>query len=283
MAKKGRDQGRRVKHVRRANVKKRPGKPARSNAVFERLGAGIVPLSISLLLLVCIGIVVAMAYGSMTRSEFFSLDAVKVSGTERASSADIEKIIKANAEPTGVWNADLLEIKQKIERVTFVKTAAVSRSLPNGINAAVVERIPVAIVRMAGGDHYADEEGVILAPADVNEKRIPFAMLGWDDAKSEKAQKENLERLKTYRKMLSEWKDYDLASRVKLVDLTDLREPKATLEDSGLPVTIMLGRDNFGKQLADGIKAIVGKGNMFEGVDLIGPNMVLVPRKQQQR
>jgi hypothetical protein len=65
-----------------------------------------------------------------------------------------------------------------------------------------------------------------------------------------------------------------------MVDLADLREPKAVLEDSGLPVTIMLTRDNFGAQLSSGIKAIVGKGNMFEGVSLNGPNMVLVPRKQ---
>ena len=81
--------------------------------------------------------------------------------------------------------------------------------------------------------------------------------------------------------MIAEWRDYDLASRVRSVDLADLREPKATLEDSGLPVTIMLGREGFGQQLSNGIKAIVGKGNMFEGVNLVGQNMVLVPRKQR--
>jgi hypothetical protein len=30
----------------------------------------------------------------------------------------------------------------------------------------------------------------------------------------------------------------------------------------------------------NGIKAIVGKGDMFEGVNLVGSNMVLAPRKQ---
>jgi hypothetical protein len=29
-----------------------------------------------------------------------------------------------------------------------------------------------------------------------------------------------------------------------------------------------------------GIKAIVGKGDMFEGVNLVGNNMILAPRKQ---
>jgi cell division protein FtsQ len=205
---------------------------------------------------------------------------VKVLGTDRASANDIEKIVTSNAEKPGVWNADLLAIKQKIENVTFVKTAAVSRRLPSGLNVTVTERVPVAIVRLGGGDFLADGEGVILAPAKPEEKQIPFALLGWSEEKSEKAAKENSERLKMYQKMLAEWKDYDLAKRVKQVDITDLREPKATLEDSGMPVTIMLSRDNFGKQLADGIKAIVGKGTMFEGVNLVGQNLVLVPRKQ---
>jgi len=79
--------------------------------------------------------------------------------------------------------------------------------------------------------------------------------------------------------MLEEWKQFDLASRVKSVDLADLREPKATTEDSGLPVSIALGKDNFGDHLKNGINAIVGKGDIFEAVDLVGQNMILAPRK----
>lgn len=248
----------------------------------EKLRGSIVPFVLSGAIVLCLSLFFFFTYSSATESNFFDLSAVEVEGADRASRSDIEKIVKANAEKTGVWNADLLEIKQKIEKVTFVKTAAVSRELPGGISVSISERIPVAIVRLPSGDQLTDAEGHLLAPADKNEKRIPFALLGWDEAKSEKAGKDNLERLKMYQKMLSEWKDYDLASRVRIVDLADLREPKATLEDSGLPVTIMLGRENFGQQLASGIKAIVGKGNMFEGVNLVGQNMVLVPRKQPQ-
>lgn len=250
-------------------------------SIFDRLGGGIVPLVLSVAILGCLGIVFLLTYETIGASSFFRLKNVKVSGTDRASATDIEKIVTANAEKPGVWNADLLAIKQKVEGVTFVKTAAVSRRLPSGLSVTVTERVPVAIVRLNGNDFLADGEGVIIARAKADEKQIPFALLGWNEEKSEKAAKENNERLKMYQKMLTEWKDYDLAKRVKQVDLSDLREPRATLEDSGMPVTIMLGRENFGKQLADGIKAIVGKGVMFEGVNLVGQNMVLVPRKQQ--
>jgi cell division septal protein FtsQ len=279
MAKKIRKKGTRVKHTSR----KEAAKASPGVSIFDRLGGSIVPLVLSVAILACLGIVYFLTFESIAASSFFKLKAVNVTGTDRASANDIEKIVTANAEKPGVWNADLLAIKQKIEHVTFVKSASISRRLPSGINVAITERVPVAIVRLNGGDFLADSEGVILAPAKVEEKQLPFAMVGWSEEKSAQAAKENSERLKMYQKMLTEWKDYDLARRVKQVDITDLREPKATLEDSGMPVTIMLGRDDFGKQLADGIKAIVGKGLNFEGVNLVGQNMVLVPRKQAKQ
>lgn len=279
MARKVRKKGARVRHTSRRN------EPKTSSGIhgLGGLGRSIVPLGLSAAIVACLLIVLFLTYESVAASGFFRLRSVNIEGTDRASAADIEKIVTANAERPGVLSADLLAIKQKIENVTFVRTASVSRRLPSSINVTVTERIPIAIVRLNHGDYLADNEGTLLAPATAEEKRIPFAMIGWNEEKSDKAAKENLERLKMYQKMLAEWRDYDLARRVKYVDIADLREPKATLEDSGMPVTIMLGRENFGKQLADGIKAIVGKGSMFEGVDLIGQNMVLVPRRQQKQ
>ena len=282
MGKKVRNKNTRVRRPKHG-AEKTSAKSRGGFSILGRFGGSVVPLTLCAALVLCLGIILFLTYDTFARSEFFHLNSVYVDGTDRASKTDVEKIVRANAERSGVLNADLLEIKQKIEKVTFVKTASVTRSLPGGISVSIVERQPVAIVRLNTGDYLADGEGMLIAPADPNEKRVPFAFLGWDEAKTEKAGKDNLERLKVYQKMLSEWKDYDLTSRVKVVDLSDLREPKATLEDSGFPVTIMLGRENFGKQLADGIKAIVGKGNMFEGVSLVGQNMVLVPRKQAQQ
>lgn len=278
MAKRTRNQGPRGRPA--AKKKADRSKSNTPHPLLVKLRANIVPLILSCGLILALGVIVALTYSTATASSFFDLGFVEVEGTSRASQTDIEKIVKSNAERSGVWNADLLEIKQKIERVTFVKDVAVSRELPNGIRVKVNERVPVAIVKLRSGDFLADAEGTILAPADAKEKVLPFAMVGWNEEKSEKAGKENLERLKIYQKMIAEWKDFDLVSRVKQVDLADMREPKATLEDSGMPVTIMLGRDNFGQQLSTGIKAIVGKGNVFEGVNLVGQNLVLVPRKQ---
>jgi cell division protein FtsQ len=221
-------------------------------------------------------------YTNAANSGFFDLRSVEIRGARRAPVEEIEKIIRANAGKTGVWNADLLELKQKIEKVPFVKYAAVARRLPGGIVVSLDEREPVAVVRLGENNFLVDGDGQILAPAENSEPQFPFVMLGWDTEKSDRAARENAERLKIYEKMLADWRDYDLAIRVKSVDLSNLREPRANLEDSGYPVSIMVGRDNFGRRLSDGIKAIVGKGEIFEGVELMGPNMKLVERRQKR-
>ena len=86
-----------------------------------------------------------------------------------------------------------------------------------------------------------------------------------------------------YQKMQADWKEFDLASRVLSVNLEDLREPRAYIEDSGTTVSIALGRDKFGEYLKRGINAIVGKGGTFEAVNLVGQNMILAPRKNPQQ
>jgi hypothetical protein len=119
----------------------------------------------------------------------------------------------------------------------------------------------------------------VIAPAKQKEEAFPFVMTGWNDVKSEAAGKENVERIKMYQRMMTEWSEYNLSSRVLSVDLSDMREPRAFIEDSGTTVSIALGREKFGEYLRKGINAIVGKGDMFEAVNLVGSNMILAPRK----
>ncbi|MGI8813023.1 MAG: cell division protein FtsQ/DivIB [Pyrinomonadaceae bacterium] len=263
-------------------AKRRPAKGRGSRPKTSGTGRNLVlPFLLSFCILICLGAIGFLGYRTVTASEFFDVASIEVHGVTRASKKDIERIVGSQSERSGVWNADLGEIKQRIEKVAFVKNAAVSQVLPNGIRVDIRERVPKAIVRTTGGDFLVDGDGEILSSVEGNEEKLPFPMTGWDEAKSEKAGKDNVERVKLYQKMLGEWQENDLATRIKLVNLADMRDPRAVTEDSGTTVSIAVGRENFGQHLASGIKAIVGKGNIFEGVDLNGPNMILAPRKSK--
>ncbi|HUR98506.1 MAG TPA: FtsQ-type POTRA domain-containing protein [Pyrinomonadaceae bacterium] len=259
------------------------GKRRNSQAGPSRFRAFSLPLFLSFCILICLGALSFLGYQTVTASDFFNVARVDVTGTERSSSSDIRRLVEMQTEKSGVWNADLPVIKEKLERLQWVKTAAVSRVLPNGIRVQIFERQPEALVRTSDGAVLVDAEGVAIAPAREKEPEFPFAITGWNQAKSEPAGKENLERVKVYRKMLAEWKEFDLSSRVVAVNLEDLREPRAIVEDSGTVVSIALGRDKFAEYLKRGINAIVGKGDMFEAVNLVGQNMILAPRKNSQQ
>jgi cell division septal protein FtsQ len=240
------------------------------------------PLFFSFCILVCLAALGILGYQTVTASDFFNVARIEVHGTDRASSGDVRRLVEMQTERSGVWNADLPGIKEKVERMPWVKSAAVSRVLPNSIRVHVFERVPAAIVKTNEGTLLVDAEGWVIAPARDKEPDFPFVMTGWSTVKSEAAGKENLERVRLYQKMLEEWKEFNLSTRVLAVDLGDIREPRAYIEDSGNVVTIALGREKFGEYLKRGISAIVGKGDMFEAVNLVGQNMILAPRNQNR-
>ena len=55
--------------------------------------------------------------------------------------------------------------------------------------------------------------------------------------------------------MLDEWTQFDLASRVKEVNIANPREPVAVIEDSGWAISVILWCDSAGKSFKTAIEA----------------------------
>jgi len=267
----------RTKRVVKRPQRRRVGKPNERRRAFSQV---VLPLAICVALLICLGALGYLGYQKVAASDFFDVKRIDVVGIQRASKEVIQNVTRMETERAGVWRSDLFELKSKIERIPFVKTTSVTRVLPDGLRVQVVERQPAALVTRAGRDYLADADGEILALADHPEEGLPFTMIGWDETKSEKAMRDNIERVKIYQRMVGEWRAANVLSRVQTINLADLREPRAVISDSDTLVSIDVGRENYGENLVKGIKAIVGKGNMFEAVNLVGSNMILAPRKQ---
>lgn len=228
----------------------------------------LVPLVFIVGITFCLGFLLFMGYRTATASAFFDVKNVEIRGLSRASKTEIENIVSRQAAPTGVWNADLAVIKSEVEKLTFVKTVAVSRVLPDSVRINIVERSPSAIVSLESGEFWVDEEAVLLGKVGEKDERPPFVLKGWDESKSLKAIDENKERVKIYLKMIQEWQDFELAKRVTEVDLKDLQETQAVVQDSGEKVRILLGNENFGKRLRDALKAIANKGKEIKSFDV---------------
>lgn len=262
------------------------GKTARRTANSRKNNPGrfanfFVPLFFIAGILFCLGFLSLIGYRTVTASAFFDVKTVDIRGVSHASRDDIEKIVSRQAEKPGVWNADLTEIKNNVEKLTFVKSAVVSRILPDGLRVSVKERVPRVIVRLEAGEFWTDEEAVILQAVDKNDTRTPFVLRGWDESKADKSARENQDRVKMYLKMMDEWQTFELAKRVSVVNLTNLREAQAVVQDSGENVTIILGSDNFGSRLKSGLEKIAGRGREIKSIDVSNVQGILGFREKE--
>jgi cell division septal protein FtsQ len=254
---------------------RRVSRPSVAHGIGFAVGRYFLPLAAIVVLLGATVFIAASGYDTFARSSFFSLRNVDVRGVDRTPADDIKRVVSSSVEKTGVWNADLAEIRVAVEKFPFIKTAAVSRMLPGGIRVNVTERTPVAVVKLSSGNYLVDGEAAVLALANEKNNDLPFVLQGWDESKTEKAVTENLNRLKVYKKMLDEWKQFDLASRVKRVDLSNPRDPVAVIEDSGNQIAVTLGKENLGKSLKSAIEAASGKGGKLKGINAEGVFPVL--------
>jgi cell division septal protein FtsQ len=240
----------------------------------SRFGQYFLPGIISLVIVLCLIGLITLGYRTVTASEFFAVRNVDVTGTSRASTDDIKRIISGQAEKTGVWNTDLADLRQKIEKLPFVKNAAVSRVLPNGMKVVITERVPIGVVKVNSGNFLVDADGEMLAPPKDEDSSL-ITINGWDESKTERASRDNAARIKLFQKMVDDWGEFGLAKRVKDVNLADLQEPQATVEDSGSRISITLARDNLSKSLRSALEAIAGKGERVRSVNAAGVYPVL--------
>lgn len=253
-------------------------KRRRSTAPRKQSSIGasfLVPLVFAVGILFCLAFLLIAGYRTVTASAFFDVRKIDIRGANRISKDDIEKIASRQTDKSGVWNADLVTIREDIEKITQIKSAVVSRVLPDGLRINLVEREPRAVVRLDRGDLWADDGAVLFDLVGKNEARPPFVMTGWDESKTDKALKDNQERVKIYMKMIDDWQTFDLANRVSVVNLSDLQSPQAVVHDSGETVTLELGRDNFGKRLQKSLEIVAGRGKELESVKLNGQKEVL--------
>lgn len=234
----------------------------------------LIPLIFMGAILGCLGFLLFVGYRSVTASSFFETKNIEIIGNSRVSKDDIEKIIRNEAGKNGVWNAEIEQIKAEIEKFPYVKSAVVSRILPGGIEVRIQERIPQAIIRLDSGDFWVDENAVILGAAGKNDARNNIVLRGWDETKSERAQKDNQNRIQLFTKIKNGWQDAGIAKKISSINLADTQDILATIEDSGASIPVSLGKDDFNRRLQKSLEVVEGKGQSIESLISHGSNVV---------
>jgi cell division protein FtsQ len=115
---------------------------------------------------------------SLLLASHLELNAIEVQGFQRT---DQQQIMEAVAVPlkTPVFQLDLKEIAERVETLPWVRSCEVRRVLPDKLSVRVIERQPVALLRMEKL-YYVDEDGTPFKEPAAGEPLDYPILTGWE-------------------------------------------------------------------------------------------------------
>ncbi len=210
---------------------------------------------------------------------------VAITGNRYVSrSAILEKFLPDRGR--SVLRVPLEKRRKAIEEIPWVEQASVERILPNRIRVELIERTPVAFLRLGNQLALVDACGVVLERPRQGDFRFPVVS-GLAESMPRAAREQ---RMRLYVQFL---KDIELArpaagEHVSEVDVSDARDIRATLADVAAlapgvgdqgPVLVHFGDDGFVNKFrlfAENIGQWRGSAGRVESVDLRFARQVVV-------
>jgi len=203
------------------------------------------------LVLIAIAVAFAAAWMALaryaTQSWRFRLDSsdnITVAGTRNVSRAQVMDVMAGDID-RNIFFVPLEERKRQLERIAWVKSAAVMRLLPNRLQIAITERTPIAFVEIDSHIALIDAAGVIMElPANLSVKYSFPVIVGMaeSDPLSTRAA-----RMRIYAQFIKEIDSSGAhyTADISDVDLSDPDDLKATVTDPKGAVLVHLGAANF--------------------------------------
>jgi len=218
---------------------------------------GYVPSALKIGLLVVIAVLALLGYRAAASASFFQVKTIEVAGVSRLSSESVVAAVRREVSETGVWRADLSALNAHLEKLPWVKTAVVTRVLPNGIRVRITEREPRVVVRTSEGKFiWVDEDAVVLSEMQPRDQMPTFFLRGWNEDAVATAKTENIGRVKKFLQLQTDWNALGLSERVSEVNLIDTRDVRAQLAGDDSQIEIRLGAEDLGERLKKALSVL---------------------------
>jgi len=235
---------------------------------------GYVPLALRIGVFAIICLIAFVGYRAAASASFFQIKLVETKGASRASVADIQTVVRRDLSQTGVWKADLQQLSKHIEQLPWVRSAVVTRVLPDGIRVRVTEREPRAVVRNAAGRFiWVDEDAVYLGEMSPTDQMPAFFLRGWNEEQTTPARTENRQRVGKFLELQREWDGLGLSERISEVNVMDLRDVRVQLAGDDSQIEVRLGSQEQGTRLGKALTVLdaqrqTARGPLISYIDL---------------
>lgn len=260
----------------RSGVSQRPAKRGSNEPISARIKSlmGYVPLALRIGVIAIIGLIAFVGYRAAASASFFQIRTVETRGASRASVDDIKTAVRRDVSETGVWRADLEQLSKHLEKLPWVRTAVVTRVLPDGIRVRITEREPKAVVRTSAGRFiWVDDDAVYLGEMAPTDQMPAFFLRGWNEDDSTAAQTENRDRVRKFLEMQRDWSAQGISERVSEVNLLDLRDVRVQLAGDDSQIEVRLGSQEQSTRLGKALSVLdaqrqTARGPLISYIDL---------------
>ena len=260
----------------RSGVSQRPAKRGSNEPISARIKflLGYVPLALRIGVIAIIGLIAFVGYRAAASASFFQIRTVETRGAARASVDDIKTVVRRDVSETGVWQADLEQLSKHLEKLPWVRTAVVTRVLPDGIRVRITEREPKAVVRNGAGRFiWVDDDAVYLGEMSPTDQMPAFFLRGWNEDDSTAAKTENRERVGKFLELQRDWSAQGISERVSEVNLLDLRDVRVQLAGDDSQIEVRLGSQDQSTRLGKALTVLdaqrqTARGPLISYIDL---------------
>jgi cell division protein FtsQ len=260
----------------KSGVGQRPAKRSPGENITARLRSLLtyVPLALRIGVIAVIALIAFVGYRAAASASFFQVRTVETRGAARASVDDIKNVVRRDVSETGVWRADLQQLSNDLERLPWVRTAVVTRVLPDGIRVRITEREPKAVVRTAAGRFtWVDDDAVYLGEMSPTDQMPAFFLRGWNEDDSSIARTENRERVKKFLELQRDWSGQGVSERVSELNLLDLRDVRVQLAGDDSQIEVRLGSQDQSARLGKALTVLdaqrqTARGPLISYIDL---------------
>jgi cell division protein FtsQ len=236
---------------------RRDREPGQSVGTRLRSLVGYIPLALRIGVIAILGLVGLIGYRAAASADFFKVRNVETRGAVRASNDDIKTTVLRELTATGVWRADLEQMSKRLEHLPWVRTAVVTRVLPDGIRVRITEREPRAVVRTGAGRFiWVDDDAVQLGEMSSTDQVPAFFLRGWNEENTTTAQTDNRQRVARFLELQRAWDAQSISERVSEVNLLDLRDVRVQLAGGDAQIEIRLGGQDQPARLARALEVL---------------------------
>ena len=227
-----------------------------SDGLLRRV-LGWIPRAVKIVLAIGFLVLILAGYRAAASASFFQIRNIDISGVSKTSPEQVKAIVRHLGGATGVWRADLAAMSSEIGRMTWVRSAIVSRVLPDGVRVRITERQPIAIARLSTGRFFwVDDEAAMLGEVQPSEQLPDFFIRGWDEGQAADALAENRRRVQRFQEILRDFTANGFASRVSELDLTDMSDVRVQLAGEDADVSVRVGKEDFANHFKGAVKRL---------------------------